>query len=44
MELRTRDTSNNPETGQKYDRIIYVCTHDDSWITVETPIARSDAT
>lgn len=31
------DVSSNSQTGDQYDRTIYSCTKDDSWVTVETP-------
>ena len=40
MKLALNDESNNPETGAKYDRKVYVCDEDDVWITTELPRAK----
>lgn len=37
MEVKNSDISNNADTGQKYDRIVYVCKKDDAWVTTEIP-------
>ncbi|MFO0862586.1 MAG: hypothetical protein U0516_02610 [Candidatus Saccharibacteria bacterium] len=38
MKIDRKSESNNSETGQVYERIIYVCEADDVWITTEIPI------
>lgn len=37
MEVKSKDTSNNFETGQKYERTIFQCKEDDVWVTTEIP-------
>ncbi len=37
MEVKVTNVSNNSETGQKYDRTIYVCRECDTWVSVEIP-------
>jgi hypothetical protein len=39
LRLAGNDESNNPKTGAKYDRKVYVCGKDDVWLTVEVPKA-----
>jgi hypothetical protein len=39
LRLAANDESNNPKTGAKYNRKIYVCDKDDVWLTVEMPKA-----
>ena len=37
LRLASDDESNNPKTGAKYDRRVYVCDKDDVWLTLEEP-------
>ncbi|MFO0781885.1 MAG: hypothetical protein U0524_03270 [Candidatus Saccharimonadales bacterium] len=37
LRLDRNDENNNPNTGVKYDRKIYVCDKDDLWLTIEAP-------
>lgn len=37
MSVKNKDTSHNSTDGKKYDRILYVCTSDDVWVSVEIP-------
>ena len=35
MEKVRGDVSNNPDDGTKYDRTVYTCKADDTWVTTE---------
>jgi len=40
-EIRT-DVSHNPSDNNKeYDRTVYKCIEDDTWVTVEIPMGKS---
>ncbi len=37
MHLERTEKSNNPDTGKKYDKKVYVCNADDVWVVTEIP-------
>jgi C4-type Zn-finger protein len=37
MRLAGTHETNNPATGDLYERTVYACDADDAWITVELP-------
>lgn len=37
MKVERSNTSHNSKTGQDYNRTIYVCGVDDTWVTTEVP-------
>ena len=39
MRMYLSDVTENPGNGDKYDRTIWNCGRDDSWVTTETPHA-----
>ncbi len=38
---RTNVNTENP--AQHYDRVVYQCHADDTWVTVETPVAEEES-
>ena len=41
MGVAYSDVSTNTQTGERYNRKIFSCSKDDSWVTVETPFAEA---
>lgn len=37
MTVKVKDTSSDFRNGKKYDRVVYWCERDDTWIRIETP-------